>query len=118
MGRASVTPRRRAQDGGRIAEAIYEALASLGEDGTGKNGVVGYFKWLERKHPRVMARLVGKALRTRPNPEEKITRPRWTQEELAKLSKEEIKELHRKEILEPIFGPDFTEESRWDFKQL
>jgi len=43
-------------------DAIFEAAASRGEDGSGKNDLIGYLKFLARHHPRVFAKLLAKIL--------------------------------------------------------
>src|SRR5665213_90204 len=35
--------------------AVLEAADRIGEDGNGKNGVVGYFSWVIQHHPRIFA---------------------------------------------------------------
>lgn len=46
----------------RIKEAVEMALVMSGEDGQGKNGAAGYFKWLSRAEPGVFGRIVEKIL--------------------------------------------------------
>jgi hypothetical protein len=37
-----------------MMEAIMEALAAVGSDGAGKDGVVGYMKMIAEKNPRAL----------------------------------------------------------------
>lgn len=46
----------------RIKEAVEQALVMSGEDGNGKNGAAGYFKWLSRAEPAVFGKIVEKIL--------------------------------------------------------
>jgi len=52
----------RAKTDVRIKEAVEMALVMSGEDGNGKNGAAGYFKWLSRNEPAVFGRIVEKIL--------------------------------------------------------
>jgi hypothetical protein len=45
-----------------IAEAVVLAAEAVGEDGRGKDGLVGYFKYIARRHPRSFGALSGRAL--------------------------------------------------------
>jgi hypothetical protein len=38
--------------------AILETAYRIGEDGNGKNGIVGYFSWVGERHPRVYCNLL------------------------------------------------------------
>jgi hypothetical protein len=40
-----------------IPEAVVRAAKAVGEDGRGKDGLVGYFKHVARRHPKLFARL-------------------------------------------------------------
>jgi hypothetical protein len=83
-----------------LADAVLESLVSIGEDGKGKGGLVGYFRRLARQRPRDMVSLISEAQllsSTERNPEEKITK-KWTKEELSKLSLLEISELYRADL--------------------
>jgi hypothetical protein len=46
----------------RLAHAILEGAALVGEDGRGKNGLAGYFKRLARHYPQATGNLLGKLL--------------------------------------------------------
>lgn len=48
----------------RVKEALLEAAELSGEDGRGKNGMVGYFKWLSRAEPAVFGRMIEKVMPT------------------------------------------------------
>ena len=39
-------------------KAILEAAYRIGEDGNGKNGIVGYFSWVALRHPQIFSSLL------------------------------------------------------------
>jgi hypothetical protein len=43
-------------------DTILEAAASRGGDGSGKNELIGYLRFLARYHPRVFMKLLAKTL--------------------------------------------------------
>jgi hypothetical protein len=45
-----------------LKDAIARAAEAVGEDGCGKNGLIGYLKWLAVREPQVFAGLLGKLL--------------------------------------------------------
>ena len=61
---------------------LLEAAYRIGSDGDGKNGVLGYFRWVARYHPRVYAiQLLGRILASENNPGEMPNEPCSTAEE-------------------------------------
>jgi len=85
-----------------LVDAIVEATSLVGEDGKGKSGRTGYFKRLALRDPKAMAQLLGKALRwpTQSPDQQSTAAHKWTQEELNKLSPEEINQLYFKMVRE------------------
>jgi hypothetical protein len=62
---------------------LLEAAHRIGSDGDGKNGVVGYFRWVARYHPRVYAKqLLGRLVDLDNNLGEMPNEPSRTTEEL------------------------------------
>ena len=45
-----------------LKDAIARAAEAVGEDGCGKNGLIGYLKWLAVREPQVFASLLAKLL--------------------------------------------------------
>jgi hypothetical protein len=45
-----------------IKNGIIEAAVALGSDGKGKGGLVGYLKFLGKRHPKAFAQLLGKLM--------------------------------------------------------
>jgi hypothetical protein len=66
-----------------LAQGILEGAASVGENGIGKNGLPGYLKQLQRRHPRAMAKALGKVLAFPAEPSAKETEYKPTEEEMA-----------------------------------
>jgi hypothetical protein len=60
---------------------LLEAAYRIGSDGDGKNGVLGYFRWISRYHRRVSAQLLGRILDLENNPGEMPNQPCGTTEE-------------------------------------
>lgn len=45
-----------------VKELVVDAMHASGSDGKGREGAVGYLKWLSRKRPDAFAQLVGKVI--------------------------------------------------------
>jgi hypothetical protein len=45
-----------------LKHGIIEAAVKLGEDGKGKGGLIGYLRFLGRRHPKAFAQLFGKLI--------------------------------------------------------
>jgi hypothetical protein len=45
-----------------LKHAIITAAERVGEDGTGKEGLIGYLVWMAKREPKAMAMLLGKVL--------------------------------------------------------
>lgn len=45
-----------------LKRGIIDAAILIGEDGRGKNGLIGYLKFLARKHPKCYVQLLGRLL--------------------------------------------------------
>jgi hypothetical protein len=60
---------------------LLEAAYRIGSDGDGKDGILGYFRWIARYHPRVSAQLLGRVLDLENNSGEMPNQPCETTEE-------------------------------------
>jgi hypothetical protein len=54
-GRKKGTPNAFSSD---YKKAILEAAYRVGNDGNGKDGIVGYFRWIALRHPRINGAVV------------------------------------------------------------
>ena len=54
----------------KLVDAAIDAARSVGEDGSGKDELVGYLKFLAIHHPKVFVKLLGNTL-PRPSPKQK-----------------------------------------------
>jgi hypothetical protein len=77
-GRKAGTPNLLSPD---YKKLLLEAAHRIGSDGDGKNGVVGYFQWVARYHPRVFAKLLGRIVDLENNLGEMPDEPCRTTEE-------------------------------------
>jgi hypothetical protein len=88
----------RAMEQNPIPRAIMEGAALVGENGIGKNGLPGYLKQLQRRHPRAMTKALGKVLAypaepsagrevKEPTEEEVAAYLRWLEEDQAALQR-------------------------------
>lgn len=72
----------------KLKEAILEAAALSGEDGKGKNGAVGYLKWLSRAEPAVFGRMLEKVMPLQVDVKDTTERERLTPAEAAERLQE------------------------------
>ena len=63
-------------------KAIIEAAHRVGQDANGKLGVVGYLRWVARRHPRIFCRLLGSLMELQELEIGLPEKPRPTVEEL------------------------------------
>jgi hypothetical protein len=71
-------------------KAILEATHRVGHDGNGKNGVVGYFRWLALRDPRVFCMLLGSLFPLEDAESNMPEEPRRTIEEINRCVREHI----------------------------
>jgi len=72
-------------------KAIREAAYRVGQDGNGKNGIVGYFLWVGERHPLIFWTVLYISLLPLEDAESDAPEePRWTMEELNQSVRDDI----------------------------
>jgi hypothetical protein len=63
-------------------KAIFEAAYRVGEDGNGKDGIVGYFRWVAVRHPQINLTMLSNLLPLEFAESNMPEEPRWTMAEI------------------------------------
>jgi hypothetical protein len=69
----------------KLKEAILEAAERSGSDGKGKDGTVGYLKWLSRAEPAVYGRMLEKLLPMQLDVKDTTNKPLTPEEAVERL---------------------------------
>jgi hypothetical protein len=99
---------------------IFEAAHRVGMDANGTQGIVGYFRWIARRYPRIMGGLLGSLMELQELEIGQPQEPRRTAEQLNEVaayfgfgSNDET----QPETAEPRSAPDWTGRKNWTRRQ-
>jgi len=92
---------------------ILEAASRVGMDANGMQGIVGYFRWIARRYPRIMCGLLGSVMELQELEIGQPQRPRWTATHFGFGSNDET----QPESAEPRSAPDRTGRKDWTRRQ-
>lgn len=89
-----------------LRNAIFRAMAQVGEDGNGKGGVTGWMKQLALTDPKVFAQIVAKHFSSTGSDDNSSSKPepvtrRIAADGLGNLSTEQLADLYRQTVASP-----------------